>query len=82
MVSGNLILYEQAHYGIHGSLGGRLFDLITQNRKDHCLYYEDIVIAKVLTGYLFPSPISSSLSKAHHFNCNKVLLEGSRGGEA
>lgn len=36
----------QAHFGIHGSLGGRLFDLITQKRENKSLYYEDLVIAK------------------------------------
>lgn len=36
----------QAYFGIRGSLGTRLFDLITQKRKDQRLYFEDIVIAK------------------------------------
>jgi hypothetical protein len=38
----------QAHYGIHGALGGRLFDLVTQSREEKHLYYEDLVIAKAL----------------------------------
>lgn len=38
----------QAYFGIHGSLGGRLFNLITQERENMCLYYEDLVIAKGL----------------------------------
>jgi hypothetical protein len=38
----------QTHYGIHGALGGRLFDLVTQSREEKHLYYEDLVIAKAL----------------------------------
>jgi hypothetical protein len=39
---------KQTHYGIHGALGGRLFDLVTQSREEKHLYYEDLVIAKAL----------------------------------
>jgi len=38
----------QAHFGIRGALGGRLFDLVTRNRETKSLYYEDLVIAKAL----------------------------------
>eukprot|EP01018_Ginkgo_biloba_P017948 Gb_17307 [translate_table: standard] len=36
----------QAYYGIHGSLGARMFDLVTRIRKDQKLTYDDLVIAK------------------------------------
>ncbi|EXC01945.1 hypothetical protein L484_018859 [Morus notabilis] len=36
----------QAYFEIHGPLGERLFDLVTQQRKDHQLTFEDLVIAK------------------------------------
>ncbi|KAJ7544122.1 hypothetical protein O6H91_09G065400 [Diphasiastrum complanatum] len=36
----------QVYYGIHGSLGARLFNLATQLRKDQRLYYEDFIILK------------------------------------
>ncbi|KAG6553583.1 hypothetical protein Mapa_004497 [Marchantia paleacea] len=36
----------QAYFGIHGALGNRLFDVVTQMRKDQCMYFEDLVIAK------------------------------------
>ncbi|CAM6129762.1 unnamed protein product [Calypogeia fissa] len=36
----------QAFFGIRGSLGIRLFDMVTQMRKDQRLYFEDFVIAK------------------------------------
>ncbi|OAE33265.1 hypothetical protein AXG93_1200s1270 [Marchantia polymorpha subsp. ruderalis] len=35
-----------AYFGIHGALGNRLFDVVTQMRKDQCMYFEDLVIAK------------------------------------
>nr|GLL24684.1 TLD domain-containing protein 1 [Ipomoea trifida] len=34
------------HVGIEGPLGDRLFDLVSQNRKDQKLTFEDLVIAK------------------------------------
>ncbi|GLT90054.1 hypothetical protein SLE2022_080060 [Rubroshorea leprosula] len=36
----------QAYFGLEGALGGRLFDLVTQQRKDQKLTFEDLVIAK------------------------------------
>lgn len=36
----------QAYFGIRGSLGTRLFDIVTQMRKDQRLYFEDLIIAK------------------------------------
>ncbi|KAI5071062.1 hypothetical protein GOP47_0013313 [Adiantum capillus-veneris] len=38
----------QAHYGIHGSLGSRLFDLVSFSRKDQRVYYEDLVMSKAI----------------------------------
>lgn len=38
----------QAHYGIHGSLGSRLFDLVSCLRKDQRLFYEDLVLSKAV----------------------------------
>lgn len=38
---------EQAYIGIEGPLGDRLFDLVTQKRKDQKLTFQDLVIAKV-----------------------------------
>lgn len=39
--------YFQAYFGIHGPLGDRMFDVITRNRNDERLTFEDLVIAKV-----------------------------------
>uniref|UniRef100_A0A0A0LGR3 TLDc domain-containing protein n=1 Tax=Cucumis sativus TaxID=3659 RepID=A0A0A0LGR3_CUCSA len=36
----------KSYFGLRGPLGERLFDLVTQNRKDKKLTYEDLVIAK------------------------------------
>lgn len=36
----------QAHFGLHGPLGDRMFDLVTQQRKDQKLTFEDLVVAK------------------------------------
>ncbi|KAJ8644463.1 hypothetical protein MRB53_006211 [Persea americana] len=36
----------QAYFGIRGPLGARLFNLVTQNRNDQKLTFEDLVIAK------------------------------------
>uniref|UniRef100_A0A6N2MTM2 EF-hand domain-containing protein n=1 Tax=Salix viminalis TaxID=40686 RepID=A0A6N2MTM2_SALVM len=35
-----------AYFGLKGSLGERLFDLVTQQRKDNKLTFHDLVIAK------------------------------------
>ena len=37
----------QSFFGLRGPLGERLFDLVTQKRKDQKLTYEDLVVAKV-----------------------------------
>ncbi|KAL1196952.1 hypothetical protein V5N11_024751 [Cardamine amara subsp. amara] len=36
----------QAYFGLSGSLGERMFDMVTQHRKDDKMTYEDLVIAK------------------------------------
>lgn len=36
----------QAYFGLNSSLGERLFDLVTQQRKDNKLTFHDLVIAK------------------------------------
>ncbi|KAK7396733.1 hypothetical protein VNO78_17891 [Psophocarpus tetragonolobus] len=36
----------QSYFGLHGPLGERMFDLVTQERKDQRLTYEDLVLAK------------------------------------
>lgn len=36
----------KSYFGLRGPLGERLFDLVTQKRKDQKLTYEDLVIAK------------------------------------
>lgn len=36
----------QAYFGIHGTLGARMFDLVTQKRNDGMLTFEDLVISK------------------------------------
>ncbi|KAA0043840.1 hypothetical protein IC582_009245 [Cucumis melo] len=36
----------KSYFGLRGPLGERLFDLVTQKRKDKKLTYEDLVIAK------------------------------------
>ncbi|KAJ6820934.1 TLD domain-containing protein 1 isoform X1 [Iris pallida] len=38
----------QAHFGIKGALGSRMFDLFTRGRKDGMLTFEDLVIAKAV----------------------------------
>lgn len=58
---------EQAHFGIRGALGGRLFDLVTRNRETKSLYYEDLVIAKV----------QSRLFKLHSNNIKITFIFGS-----
>jgi hypothetical protein len=40
---------SQAHFGLHGPLGDRMFDLVTQQRKDQKLTFEDLVVAKVIS---------------------------------
>ncbi|KAK9290916.1 hypothetical protein L1049_009095 [Liquidambar formosana] len=35
-----------SYFGLHGPLGERMFDLVTRNRKDQRLTFEDLVIAK------------------------------------
>ena len=37
----------QDFYGIHGSLGARLFDLATSHRQDGQMTYEDFILLKV-----------------------------------
>ncbi|ONH95975.1 hypothetical protein PRUPE_7G099200 [Prunus persica] len=37
---------SQNYFGLHGPLGDRMFDLVTQQRKDQKLTFEDLVIAK------------------------------------
>lgn len=39
---------SQNYFGLHGPLGDRMFDLVTQQRKDQKLTFEDLVIAKVI----------------------------------
>ncbi|KAL6145504.1 hypothetical protein ACLB2K_056190 [Fragaria x ananassa] len=36
----------QSYFGLHGPLGDRMFDLVTQQRKDQKLTFEDLVVAK------------------------------------
>ncbi|KAG5055732.1 hypothetical protein AAZX31_03G179600 [Glycine max] len=36
----------QSYFGFHGPLGERMFDLVTQERKDQKLTFEDLVVAK------------------------------------
>ncbi|CAL0309982.1 unnamed protein product [Lupinus luteus] len=36
----------QSYFKLHGPIGERMFDLITQERKDQSLTFEDLVIAK------------------------------------
>ena len=38
---------SQEYFGLSGSLGERMFDMVTQRRKDDKMTYEDLVIAKV-----------------------------------
>lgn len=42
------IRFLQAYFGLSGSLGERIFDMVTQHRKDDKMTFEDLVIAKVL----------------------------------
>ncbi|KAK7284813.1 hypothetical protein RJT34_19566 [Clitoria ternatea] len=36
----------QSYFRLHGPLGKRMFDLVTQERKDQTLTFEDLVVAK------------------------------------
>lgn len=36
----------KGYFGIHGPLGDRMFDVVTQKRNDQRLFFEDLVIAK------------------------------------
>lgn len=47
---------SQSYFGLHGPLGDRMFDLVSQQRRDQKLTFEDLVIAKV-----------SSCGHDHHF---------------
>ena len=38
---------SQTYFGLHGPLGDRMFDLVSQQRKDQRLCFQDLVIAKV-----------------------------------
>jgi len=38
---------SQTYFGLHGPLGDRMFDLVSQQRKDQRLSFQDLVIAKV-----------------------------------
>ncbi|CAE5966173.1 unnamed protein product [Arabidopsis arenosa] len=40
----------QEYFGLSGSLGERMFDMVTQHRKDDKLTFEDLVIAKEYFG--------------------------------
>lgn len=39
---------SQTYFGLKGALGDRMFDLVTQQRKNGKLTFEDLVIAKVI----------------------------------
>jgi len=41
----------QSYFGLHGPIGERMFDLVTQERKDQRLTFEDLVVAKVSSGF-------------------------------
>lgn len=49
----------QAYYGIHGSIGSRLFNLVSSSRKDQRIYYEDLVMAKATYEKGSPDEIES-----------------------
>ncbi|KAM0940406.1 hypothetical protein DsansV1_C18g0149871 [Dioscorea sansibarensis] len=40
----------QSYFKIYGPLASRLIDLITQNRRDGMLTYDDLLITKLLAG--------------------------------
>ena len=39
--------FSQRYFGLHGPLGDRMFDLLSQQRKDQRLSFQDLIIAKV-----------------------------------
>lgn len=41
------MIVVQMYFGLDGPLGERLFNIITQKRKDQKLTFEDLVVAKV-----------------------------------
>ncbi|XP_024535468.1 TLD domain-containing protein 1 [Selaginella moellendorffii] len=58
----------QAYYGIHGALGSRLFDLVTQLRKDQRMTYRDFVTAKAKYEKGFPDEVEEFMFKLLDLN--------------
>jgi len=69
----------QAHFGIRGALGGRLFDLVTRNRETKSLYYEDLVIAKALYEKGAPDETESFMYQLVDLTGDGQVQRGGRG---
>ncbi|TMW96815.1 hypothetical protein EJD97_006743 [Solanum chilense] len=55
----------KAYIGVEGPLCDRMFDLVTQKRKDQKLTYEDLVIAKARASILLPLGIEEYRKDSH-----------------
>ncbi|KAG2262745.1 hypothetical protein Bca52824_069824 [Brassica carinata] len=63
----------QAYFGLSGSLGERMFDMVTQHRKDGKLTYEDLVIAKATYEKGTDDEIAEFIYQTLDVNGNGVL---------
>ncbi|KAH0861463.1 hypothetical protein HID58_089724, partial [Brassica napus] len=63
----------QAYFGLSGSLGERMFDMVTQHRKDGKLTYEDLVIAKATYEKGTDDEIAEFIYQTLDVNANGVL---------
>uniref|UniRef100_A0A1J3GHL4 TLD domain-containing protein 1 n=1 Tax=Noccaea caerulescens TaxID=107243 RepID=A0A1J3GHL4_NOCCA len=63
----------QAYYGLSGTLGERIFDMVTQHRKDGKMTYEDLVIAKATYEKGTDDDIAEFIYQTLDVNGNGVL---------
>ncbi|CAH2073884.1 unnamed protein product [Thlaspi arvense] len=63
----------QAYFGLSGSLGERMFDMVTQHRKDGKMTYEDLVIAKATYEKGTDDDIAEFIYQTLDVNGNGVL---------
>jgi Ca2+-binding EF-hand superfamily protein len=63
----------QEYFGLSGSLGERMFDMVTQRRKDDKMTYEDLVIAKATYEKGTDDEIAEFIYQTLDVNGNGVL---------
>ncbi|CAN8298362.1 unnamed protein product [Cochlearia groenlandica] len=66
----------QAYFGLSGTLGERIFDMVTQHRKDDKMTYEDLVIAKSTYEKGTDDEIAEFIYQTLDVNGNGVLTRG------